>query len=293
MGAKRCNRGSSPGQFPLLLEEAPWEAPGPNADQGGDAPRQHSGHLAGGLHGGHRAPETYLGLPLLPPLPQPQEAHQCRILPSCAPNDDEDDPEALRGAERAAAQGDSPDGDEGHRVCLRVAQRVPRKVPPPPGLQPRRVPVLDDDNFILYESNAILRYLSRKFDILVEEKKEISAKIDQWIDWGSFTFAAPCSLLTAHKLSLPQDQRDELIADKAKNDIFSLLNILNNHLANNDFIVDKKFSLADIPLGIWCHRCVNLKISFDNFPNINNWYIKLKEMNSFQNTVLSAPLPPN
>ena len=60
-----------------------------------------------------------------------------------------------------------------------------------------------------------------------------------------------------------------------------------------DFIVDEKFSLADIPLGIWCNRCVNLKISFDNFPNINNWYIKLKEMNSFQNTVVSAPLPPN
>ena len=156
-----------------------------------------------------------------------------------------------------------------------------------------RVPVLDDDNFILYESNAILRYLSKKFDILVEEQKEISAKIDQWIDWGSFTFASPCSLLTAHKLSLPHDQRDELIADKAKNDIFSLLNILNFHLAKKDFIVDEKFSLADIPLGIWCHRCVNLEISFDNFPNINNWYIKLKKMNSFQNTVASAPLPPN
>ena len=156
-----------------------------------------------------------------------------------------------------------------------------------------RVPVLDDDNFILYESNAILRYLSKKFDILVEEKKEISGKIDQWIDWGSFTFASPCSLLTAHKLSLPQDQRDELIAEKAKKDILSLLKIINSHLINKKFIVGEKFSLADIPLGIWCHRCINLKMSFDNFTNIKNWYLKLNKMNSFQKTVVSAPLPPN
>ena len=156
-----------------------------------------------------------------------------------------------------------------------------------------RVPVLDDNSFILYESNAILRYLSKKFNILVEEKIEINGKIDQWIDWGSFTFASPCSLLTAHKLSLPQDQRDEFIAEKAKNDIFSLLEIVEDHLIYKNFIVDEKFTLADIPLGIWCHRCINLNISFDNFPNINNWYLKLNEMESFRVTVKNSPLPPN
>ncbi len=156
-----------------------------------------------------------------------------------------------------------------------------------------RVPVLDDNNFILYESNAILRYLSKKLNILVEEDIEIKGKIDQWIDWGSFTFASSCSLLTAHRLSLPQNQRDELIAEKAKKDILSLLKILDDHLFKQDFIVGKKFSLADIPLGIWCHRCFNLKISFNDFSNINDWYLKLKKMKSFQKTVVSSPLPPN
>ena len=156
-----------------------------------------------------------------------------------------------------------------------------------------RVPVLDDNNFILYESNAILRYLSKKFNILVEEKIEINGKIDQWIDWGSFTFASPCSLLTAHKLSLPQDQRDEFIAEKAKKNIFSLLEIIEDHLIQKNFIVNEKFSLADIPLGIWCHRCINLNISFENFPNINNWYLRLNEMDSFKETVKNSPLPPN
>ena len=156
-----------------------------------------------------------------------------------------------------------------------------------------RVPVLDDNNFILYESNAILRYLSKKFNILIEEKIEINGKIDQWVDWGSFTFAFPCSLLTANKLSLPQDQRDESIAERAKIDILKLLKIIDDNLVDRNFIIGEKFSLADIPLGIWCHRCINLDISFDNFTNVNNWYLKLIKMNSFQKTVVSAPLPPN
>ena len=162
------------------------------------------------------------------------------------------------------------------------------------GMNPNsRVPVLDDNNFILYESNAILRYLSKKFNILIEEKIEINGKIDQWVDWGSFTFAFPCSLLTANKLSLPQDQRDKFIAEKAKTDILKLLKIIDDHLVDKNFIVGEKFSLADIPLGIWCHRCINLDISFDNFTNVSNWYLKLIKMNSFQKTVVSAPLPPN
>ena len=156
-----------------------------------------------------------------------------------------------------------------------------------------RVPVIDDNNFILYESNAIIRYLSKKFNFLNEEKSDVNATIDQWIDWGSFTFGAPCSLLTANTLSLPKDQRDDLVAEKAKNEILSLLLIIDSNLSNKDYIVGNKFSLADIPLGIWCHRCKNLKLDFEQFKNINNWYIKLKKMNSFIKTVIDAPLPPN
>lgn len=156
-----------------------------------------------------------------------------------------------------------------------------------------RIPVLVDNKITLYESNAILRYLSRKSNFLNEKNILINAKIDQWIDWGSFTFASPCSILTANKLSLPKEQRNEVLAQKAKDDILILLGILDNNLSDKSYVVGNKFSLADIPLGIWCHRCVNLEIDLKFFFNVYSWYSKLKKISSFNKSVFSAPIPPN
>ena len=75
-----------------------------------------------------------------------------------------------------------------------------------------KVPVINDDNFFLYESNAILRYLSNNYKFLQNKNHKIQGLIDQWVDWTSFTFGRQCSLLTAHKLSLPLEKRNRSIA---------------------------------------------------------------------------------
>ena len=156
-----------------------------------------------------------------------------------------------------------------------------------------RVPVINDDDYILYESNAILRYLSIKYQFLKSNDYKLQGTIDQWIDWASFTLGSQCSLLTAHKLSLPKENRDHIIAEQASLEIYNLLSILEKNLKINKYIVEKDFSLADIPLGVWIHRCINLNIKLNNFKKIENWYSRIKKRNAFKISVLHAPLPPN
>ena len=156
-----------------------------------------------------------------------------------------------------------------------------------------RVPVLQDNDFILYESNSIIKYLSRKYKIFDIDNIEQQALINQWIDWSSHTLAAPCSVLTAHKYSLPIDLRDKEKVIESKKQILPLLKILNDQLLINDYVVGKNFTLADIPAGCWFNRCRNLNVDLSDFHGIIEWSTRLDNRSAFKSAVVSAPMPPN
>jgi len=94
-------------------------------------------------------------------------------------------------------------------------------------------------------------------------------------------------------MMLPEDKRDATLAAETKKKIHSSLEILDKQLATTDYILYDELCLADIPIGCWVHRCVILDISLTEFKHTKSWYESLKQRQPFQNSVLSAPLPPN
>ena len=92
---------------------------------------------------------------------------------------------------------------------------------------------------------------------------------------------------------LPEEKRDSNKVSNSKEQILSLLQILDDHLINKKFIVGDIFSLADIPAGCWYNRCLNLGLDLSRFNRIKSWGSRLTERKAYQSAVIEAPLPPN
>ena len=101
------------------------------------------------------------------------------------------------------------------------------------------VPVINDEGFILYESNVIIKYLSNKNNFLKLNDNKKNALSNQWMDSASFTLAVPCAIVTLNTMVLPEDKRDVNKVSNAKEQILYLLKILDEHLTKNKFIIGK------------------------------------------------------
>ena len=154
------------------------------------------------------------------------------------------------------------------------------------------IPVLKDGDFILYESNSIIKYISDKFDILKSDTQEKIALNNQWIDWSSSVFGLNCSHYTLHNILLPIDQRNTTLAIEAKKKIYSCFELLNKQLEKTNYLLDNELSLADIPVGCWIHRCVVLGLEITEFKSLEKLYVNLKERSAFRTEVFDTPLPP-
>ena len=154
------------------------------------------------------------------------------------------------------------------------------------------IPVLKDGDFILYESNSIIKYISDKFDVLKSDTQEKIALNNQWIDWSSSVFGLNCSHYTLHNILLPIDQRNTTLAIEAKKKIYSCFKLLNKQLEKTNYLLDNELSLADIPVGCWIHRCVVLGLEITEFKSLEKLYVNLKERSAFRTEVFDTPLPP-
>jgi glutathione S-transferase len=145
-------------------------------------------------------------------------------------------------------------------------QRDP-KVPEFLAMNPNgQVPVIVDDGFVLWESQAILRYLAEKTgsDLLPRDARE-RALVDQWLTWQATELNVSWAYIVPAKLrnDPPNPDPDRLAAAAVK--WTTAMQILEGQLeATGDYVVNGRFSLADIAIGLSTHRWKN--VAFDSKP---------------------------
>jgi glutathione S-transferase len=146
-----------------------------------------------------------------------------------------------------------------------------------------RVPTIEDDGFVLWESNSIVRYLAMQYapDLLYGSDIRTFASASRWLDWENNELLPPQHDMAMHVIRLAADQRDPLVLQKACKKFARALQIADDQLARTRFITSDRFTYGDIALGLRVHRWHVLGLAREVPPHIARWYAEIKARPAF------------
>ncbi|HEV7803444.1 MAG TPA: glutathione S-transferase family protein [Burkholderiales bacterium] len=145
------------------------------------------------------------------------------------------------------------------------------------------VPTIDDEGFILWESHAIVRYLSRKHGTgtLWPEEASSAADADRWMEWYSTTMWPNLRPIFHNLIRTAPEKRNMAQVEESRKLLSANLAIVDANLAHRDYVAGQRFTMADIPMGVACYRWFNLPIERPALPNLERWYRQICERPAF------------
>ncbi len=141
------------------------------------------------------------------------------------------------------------------------------------------VPTVEEpDGFVLWESNAILRYLARTrapAHPVYPADPRAAADCDRWMDWQATALNRPMTTIFFTWVRIPEPERDYAGAEVARGEAEALWGMLDRRLNGRNFICGADLTLADIALGMYAHRWFALPITRAEMPALRGWYDRL------------------
>jgi glutathione S-transferase len=150
------------------------------------------------------------------------------------------------------------------------------------------VPTIDDDGFVLWESNAIVRYLAAKHadGKLWPADLRRRADADRWMDWQQTMLWPAIRPLFMGLVRTPPDKRDAKALEEARLKSIDVLRVLERRLESSDFTAGDAFSMGDIPLGCAVWRWMALPIERPHLPGVQRWFDALSRRVAYRSIVM-------
>jgi glutathione S-transferase len=133
-----------------------------------------------------------------------------------------------------------------------------------------RVPVIDEDGFILSESMAINLYLSKKHrSPLYPSDPRNEALAIQWSLWETDRLDRQIVNYQRHTRDLPQAERDPSAADAAWKEVVPALDVLETALTKNEWLAGSAFSVGDLNVAAALFRALSMDLA--KWPHVDKW----------------------
>lgn len=138
-----------------------------------------------------------------------------------------------------------------------------------------QVPVIDDEGFILWESNAIVRYLCAKHAAGRLYPLDLPQRFiaEQWMDWQQTSLNPAGRSGFVQWIRTPAAQRQPEVIARSNAATEPLLDLIDAHLARQPFMAGAQFSMADIPVACEIHRWFGLPQPRAPRQHLDSWYL--------------------
>ena len=140
------------------------------------------------------------------------------------------------------------------------------------------MPAFEDGNLVLRDSQAILVYLAREYgnDEWLPSKPDKMALVIQWLSTACNEIArGPMDARAHYKFKL------DINIEKAQEKSHSILTVINDHLADRDWLELNRTTIADIACFPYIALSYEGKISLDPYPNIQKWISSIKKLPNY------------
>jgi glutathione S-transferase len=155
------------------------------------------------------------------------------------------------------------------------------------------VPTLEEeDGFLLWESNTIVRYLAAKHKATVLEPADLRARAlaSKWMDWQLSVAGPAITPVFWGLIRTPPEKRNLTAIEEGKKKTTRAISMMDEQLGKTAYLAGDAFSYGDIPVGIMAYRYRQIVPDRPPLRNFERWYAAISSRPAFKEQIGSVPL---
>jgi len=151
-----------------------------------------------------------------------------------------------------------------------------------------KIPTLIDGEYVLWESNAIVRYLCDHYRAghWYPESAQQLGHANQWMDWYQTALHRPMTTLFWQLIRTKAADQDPAVIAAAIGECASFWTMLDRHLQGRPYILGDHPSMADIPLGCAAYRWHSMGFERPDLPDLQAWWSRMSQRPAYQSHVM-------
>ena len=152
-----------------------------------------------------------------------------------------------------------------------------------------RVPVLEDGDFYLWESRAIMQYLADKTpgQTVYPTDPRGRADVNRWLFWCGQHFAPAVGIFFWENLVKPMIGRgapDPAELKRGEPLFNEFAAVLDQHLVDRKWVVGNSLTLADLSIAVAWACAAPGKAPVAWYANVQRWFMRIQQLEVWQQT---------